>query len=425
MYVTVTYSRNLISARKHQRVKFLSVALFAARAREEQGQRFGWKSSGGTPPHLKDDTVVSETLDEPVAPPAPPRNPLRKVAMIVVLLALVLFVLSIFMERRTPSTTQAQVQAYIVGIAPEVTGRVIDVGVVDNSRVEADQVLFRIDPARYELAVSEAEAALASVGQSIGASTAAVDAAQAKLVQVQADRDNLRDQYARASELVKRGVYSKARFDTAKSAYDQAEAAVAVAEADLAKAREQLGPSGQDNPQLRAALAGLEKARLDLVHTVVRAPSEGVVTNLQLTIGKVVSAGQPAMTFIDAGTIWISAAFKENSLEKVAVGNQADILFDALPGRLYPATVESVGFGVSQGGTDPTTGLPTIKNDSGWVKEAQRFPVRLTIEEAQRPNGGVRYGSQATVIIYTGDNPVTNAWGSLWIRIMSVLTYVN
>jgi multidrug resistance efflux pump len=368
--------------------------------------------------------MVSETLDEPAVPPEP-RNPLRRIALIVVLLALVLFVLSVFMERRTPLTSQAQVQAYIVGIAPEVTGRVVEVGVVDNSRVDADQILFRIDPERYELAVNEAEASLASVGQSMGASTAAVDAAQAKLVTAQVDRDNLREQSARAEEMQKRGVYSKARADTTKSAFGQSEAAVTGAEAELAKAKEQLGPSGNDNPQLRAALAALEKARLDLLRTTVQAPSAGVVTNLQLTIGKVVSAGQPAMTFIDAGTIWIAAAFKENSLENVAVGNRAEVLFDALPGRVFPAQVESVGFGVSQGGTDPNTGLPTIKNDSGWVKEAQRFPVRLIMNEEERPKGGVRYGSQATVVIYTGDNPVTNAWGSLWIRIMSALTYVN
>lgn len=368
--------------------------------------------------------MLSETLHEPASSPAP-RNPLRRIALVVVLLALVLFVLSIFMERRTPSTSQAQVQAYVVGIAPEVTGRVIEVNVIDNSRVEANQVLFRIDPERFELAVSEAEANLASVGQSMGASTAAVDAAQAKLVTAQVDRDNLRVQSARAAELQQQGVYSKARADAAKSAFGQAEAAVSGAEAELAKAKEQLGPSGNDNPQLRAALAALEKARLDLVRTTVRAPSAGVVTNLQLSTGKVVSAAQPAMTFIDAGTIWIAAAFKENSLEKVAVGNRADVLFDALPGRVFPAKVESVGFGVSEGGTDPNTGLPTIRNDSGWVQEAQRFPVRLIMNEEERPKGGVRYGSQATVVIYTGDNPVTNAWGSLWIRIMSVLTYVN
>ncbi|CAH0342537.1 p-hydroxybenzoic acid efflux pump subunit AaeA [Rhizobium sp. CECT 9324] len=371
-----------------------------------------------------DDTVVQERSDQPEVAP-PPANPLRRIALIVVCLALALFILSVFMERRTPSTSQAHVQAYVVGIAAEVTGRIVEVGISDNARVEAGQLLFRIDPQRYELAVSEAEAALASAGQSIGASTATVDSAQAKLVQIRADRDNLRDQYARASELVKRGVYSRARFDAAKSAYDQAEASVSAAEAELAKAKELLGPSGDDNPQLRAALAGLEKARLDLVRTTVRAPSSGVVTNLQLSIGKVVSVGQPAMTFIDAGTIWIAAAFKENSLERVAAGNRAEILFDALPGRVFPATVESVGFGISQGNTDPNTGLPMIRNDSGWVREAQRFPVRLIMDETQRPERGIRYGSQTTVVIFTGDNPFTNAWGSLWIRIMSVLSYVN
>jgi multidrug resistance efflux pump len=122
------------------------------------------------------------------------RNPLRKTALIIVLLALVLFVLSVFMERRTPSTSQAQGQAYVVGIAAEVTGQVIEVNVSDNSWVEADQVLFRIDPDQFQIAVADAEAALELAGQSIGASTAAVDAAQAKLVQVRAERDHMRDE---------------------------------------------------------------------------------------------------------------------------------------------------------------------------------------------------------------------------------------
>jgi len=367
--------------------------------------------------------MVEERPSGPPVTSIVPPNPLRRMALLIVLLALILFVLSIFMERRTPSTTQAQVQAYVVGIAPEVAGRVVEVNVTDNSHVKADQVLFRIDPSRYQISVAGAEAGLAQVGQSIGASTASVDAAQAKLVGAQTDRDNLREQYARASELVARGVYSRARYDTTKSAFDQAESKVQGAQAELDKAQEQLGPAGNDNPQLKEALAALQRAQLDLERTTIRAPSDGVVTNLQLSIGKVVTAGQPAMTFIDVGTIWISAAFKENSLEKVAVGNRADILFDALPGKLFSAKVESVGLGVSQGATDPGTGLPTIRNDSGWVKEAQRFPVRLTM--VTQPKTGVRYGSQASVVIYTGENPVTNALGTLWIRIMSVLTYVG
>jgi multidrug resistance efflux pump len=343
--------------------------------------------------------------------------------VVITLLAVVLFVLSVFMERRTPSTSQAHVQAYVVGIASEVAGRVIEVNVTDNSLVEPEQVLFRIDPTRYEIAVAEAEATLARVGQTIGASTAQVDAVQARLVEAQANRDNASEQMGRVSELTKRGVYAEVKLDEATLVFEQAEAAVKGAEADLLAAQEDLGPAGNDNPQLKEALAALERAQLDLLRTTVRAPSGGVVTNLQLSIGKVVSVGQSAMTFIDAGTVWIAAAFKENSLENVAVGNRAEILFDALPGKLFPATVESVGFGISQNDTDPNTGLPKIRNDSGWVQEAQRFPVRLTLDDG-RPKG-VRYGSQVTAVIYTGDNPVTNALGALRIRIMALLTYVN
>jgi len=351
------------------------------------------------------------------------RNPLRRVALAVLLLACLLFVVAVFMERRTPSSSQATVSAYVVGIAPEVTGRVIEVGVADNSGVKPGQVLFRIDPQQYQLAVAEAEARLARVGQTIGASTASVDAVQARLVEARAIRDNVQEQANRAMELVKRGVYAKAKYDEAKAAVDQANASVVAAEADLKQAQEELGPAGADNPQLKEALAALERAQLDLLRTTVLAPAEGVVTNLQLSVGGVVGAGQSAMTFIDVGTVWITAAFKENSLENVAAGNRADVLFDLLPGQVFGATVESVGMGVAQGSVDPKTGLPKISTESGWVRTPQSFPVRLILDEG-RPKG-VRYGSQANVVIYTGDNPVTNAIGRIWIRVLSVLTYVS
>ncbi len=188
--------------------------------------------------------------------------------------------------------------------------------------------------------------------------------------------------------------------------------------------RNSWGPAGKDNPQIKEALAALERAQIDLLRTTVRAPSTGVVTNLQLAVGNVLNTGQTAMTFIDVGTTWIAAAFKENSLENIATGNSADIIFDVLPGRLFTGKVESVGFGVSQGTTDPGSGLPIIRSDSGWLREPQRFRVRLLLDEGQRPQGA-RYGSQATVVVYTGNNIFTNAVGALWIRILTVLSYVR
>jgi multidrug resistance efflux pump len=374
---------------------------------------------------MTDDKAAPDTpaAVEPAPAQRPPKNPLRRTALVVVAIAALLFALSVAMERLTPSSSQAVVQAYVVRMASEVTGRVIEVGVTDNARVTAGQVLFRIDPQPYEIAVAEAEARLERIGQTLGASTQAVESAQARLVKAQADRQNVRAQAERARTLVERGVYARAKIDEANAALGVSDATVTGAEADLAKAREELGPQGNDNPQFKEALAALERARLNLLHTTVLAPSDGVVTNLQLGVGQVVGTGQAALTFIDAGTIWVAAAYKENSLEHVAPGDEAEVVLDSLPGTVFAMRVESVGWGVSQGGVDPATGLPSIRNQSGWVREPQRFPVRLVFKDP--PPRGIRYGSQVNVVIYTGGNPVMNAVGHVWIRLISALTYVS
>ncbi len=366
-----------------------------------------------------DHTPPAET---PVASPTPPPNPLRRIALVVVLVTATLFVLSILMERSTPSTSQAVVQGYVVQMASEVGGRVVEIAVLDNARVTAGQLLFRIDPQPYKIAVAEAEARLEQTGQALGANTASVDAAQAQAVSARAQRDNVREQARRVMQLVERGVYARARLDEATASLNSAEAAVAKAQADLQRARQELGPTGTDNPQFKQALAQLEKARLDLVRTDIKAPADGVITNLQLAVGQVVSPGQSALTFIDTGIVWVSAAFKENSLEHVQADDPAELVFDLLPGRVFKARVESVGWGVAQEGSS-TSALPSVRNQSGWVRDPQRFPVRLVMTEPY-PRG-LRYGSQANAVIYTGDNPLANLLGAVTARLVALLTYVN
>jgi len=351
-------------------------------------------------------------------------NPLRRAALVVVAVTILLFALSIVMERLTPSSSQAVVQAYVVRMAPEVAGRVIGVDVADNARVDAGQVLFRIDPRPFELAVAEAQAQVEQIGQTLGASTAAVESAQARVVKETAELENVRAQTERVFELVKRGVYPAAKADTARAAQDAARAALTGSQADLAKAREELGPKGADNPQLKAALATLERARLNLFYTTVKAPADGLVSNLQLATGQFIGAGQAALTFIDLSTVWVSAEFKENSLEYMSASDRAELVFDSLPGAVFKAHVESIGWGVSQNSVDPNTGLPTIKNATGWVRDPQRFPVRLIVDDPP-PRGSVRVGSQVNVVVYAGNNPVTDALGAVWIRVISILTYAS
>ena len=373
------------------------------------------------------DKIAAEELTPPFKPAraeTDTANPLRRAALIVVAVTILLFALSIVMERFTPSSSQAVVQAYVVRMAPEVAGRVIGVDVADNDRVEAGQVLFRIDSRPFELAVAEAQAKVEQIGQTLGASTAAVDSAQARVVDATAKFENALAQSERVLELVRRGVYPMAKADTARAVQDSARAAVTASQADLVKAREELGPKGADNPQLKEALAALERARLNLLYTTVKAPDAGVVSNLQLATGQFVAAGQAALTFIETSTVWVSAMFKENSLEYMSPSDRAELVFDSLPGAVFKAHVENIGWGVSQNSVDPNTGLPTIKNDSGWVREPQRFPVRLIADEIP-PRGTVRFGSQVNVVVYSGNNPVVNALGAAWIRIVSILTYAS
>jgi multidrug resistance efflux pump len=244
------------------------------------------------------------------------------------------------------------------------------------------------------------------------------------LIEVRAQRDNTVEQAKRVLELVEKGVYAKARADRAKAEIEAAEASVREAEAELEKAKEQLGPDGAENPELREAVAAVEKAKLDLIRTKIVAPSDGVVTNLQLTLGQFAGVGQAILTFIDARDVWFSANFRENSLESIAPDAPVEIVLDVFPGRVFDGKVENVGWGVSQGSVDPITGLPKITAPMGLTRTPQRFPVRINLDQKDYVPG-MRLGSQANVIVYASGNPITNLIGALWIRLIALLTYVS
>jgi multidrug resistance efflux pump len=171
-------------------------------------------------------------------------------------------------------------------------------------------------------------------------------------------------------------------------------------------------------------MATLERSKRDLLDTVVRAPSAGVITNLQLADGQFVSVGQAVLTFVDSEIIWIESQLRENSLEYLKPGNAADVVLDVHPGRVYPARVESVGWGVNSRNINPSTGLLEVKNDKGWVRETQRFAVRVQFDPESRPQG-IRIGSQANVVVYTGKCWLTDFIGRLWILLVSYLTYLS
>jgi multidrug resistance efflux pump len=128
------------------------------------------------------------------------------------------------------------------------------------------------------------------------------------------------------------------------------------------------------------------------------------------------------MTYIDIRETWIEAAFRENSLENIKIGDPAEIVLDIQPGRVIPGKVSALGYGVGNRSTDARTGLPSPRTQSGWIRSPQPMPVRIEFDKEIRP---LRVGSQASVMIFPSDNMIMNSIGRLRMKILALLTYVH
>jgi multidrug resistance efflux pump len=331
-------------------------------------------------------------------------DPVRKWTLIVLGICVVLMFWYLRSDRVTPFTNQARVHALVVPIAAEVSGTVADVFVKNNEYVSAGQELFRIDADKYQLAVETAQANMQSARQATGASTANVEA-------------------ARASVAAARAGMVRAELEQAESALSVAQSQLVASQANLEKAIQDLGEAGDENSRILQAQAALDQAELDLARTTVRAPDDGLLSDVRVDKGNFAGAGAPLMTFIAIHNIWVQADFTENNLGHIDPGDRVEIVFDSLPGRVISGRVRNTGFGVAVNSA-PLGNLPTIDNDRQWLRDAQRFPVQVAFqlqESDKRLN--IRVGSQASVIVYTGNNWLFNFVGRIYIRVASLLTY--
>ena len=352
-------------------------------------------------------------------------DPVRRLTLIVVGVIAVLFVWYVAADRYAPWTDEGRVQGYIVPIVAEVSGRVLEVNVDHDQLVKTGEALLHIDPRDYEIAVRRAQAALDTAGQQVGASAAGVKSAAAKVSDNRARLRNAQQDFDRVENIFKQdsGAVSNAQRVKAREALAQAEAQVSLAEAELQRAKEQLGSEGDDNPALQSAVAALEQAQIDLKRTTIYAPGLGLITNLKIDVGHYASAGTAVMTFVSGTDVWIQANMRENSIGHVKPGNEVELVLDVAPGKIFKGVVKSVGVGVSQGSGESLGQLQTIETTSGWLRDAQRFAVIIDFADDEA-YGLRRVGGQVDVQIYTGDHAILNALGWLWIRLLSMLSFV-
>jgi multidrug resistance efflux pump len=271
-----------------------------------------------------------------------------------------------------PWTRNGRVRANVVQVAPDVAGMVANVAVHDNQFVAAGTLLFSVDKARFELALEQSEAAVAT--QRIAISNQRITLAQAQREsQRNSDLGDLISLEAREQ--------SRLKVDQAKGALRAAEAA------------------------LRQAQAALNASTLNLERTQVRAPTAGLVTNLDLRQGAYASAGHPVMALVDAGSIYVEGYFEENKLARIHQGDRVRVT--PMGGPALEGTVESIVAGIADRDRSTSANLlPSVNPTFNWVRLAQRVPVRVKLDQT---SSGTRLVAGQTVTVEILETARTSA----------------
>jgi membrane fusion protein (multidrug efflux system) len=282
---------------------------------------------------------------------------------------------------RYATTNDAYVQADVLSVSTDVGGIVTAIPVHEGQRVAAGDVLFRLDPDKFQIAVDQARANLAETELNLNSLKADYLRAQqqvmAQAAQVQLDQTN----YERQAILVKNNTISQQQFDETRFKLAADQASLAAAQAQMQSTLARLGGNADaavtDMPTYKQAAAQLAEAQREAEHAVVRAPFNGVVTQVsKLQPGQFLTAGTAAFGLVSTDHVWIEAQPKETDLTHARDGDPATVTVDAYPGHTWTGRVQSIAPATDQ----QFSVLPAQNSSGNWVKVVQRLPVRIAIQ---------------------------------------------
>lgn len=331
------------------------------------------------------DAVAGEPLPEPQERARTGREKLRLPLMLAIVAVVLLGGLFFYLHGgRYESTDNAYLQSGLVAVSANVSGQVVAVEVRENQQVRPGDVLFRIDPASYEAAVHEAEAALATARTQVQTQRASYREGESEIRAAQDQLAYSSGESARQKALLAEGISSRNQYDQARLAEQTARHGINTAqqrnEGVAAALSGDVNAPADRQPAVQQAQAALDRARLNLGYTVVRAAQAGIVTKVnQVQVGTYVTASRPVFTLV-GHHLWVEANFKEDQLSYMRIGQRATLKVDAFPdlklsGRL---TTFSPGTGSS------FALLPAENATGNWVKVVQRLPVQFEIDSLPR-----------------------------------------
>lgn len=342
-----------------------------------------------------DETTTAEVEParaRPSARPAPRKLVKWGIAAVVLLAAIVAGVFYWIQSQHYVTTENAYVNANRIDIAAQVSGPIVAIHVRDQQTVKKGELLVEIDPRPYQIAVDSAQAQLELAYQTTSQESAAVAGARAQVTQRQAELRNAQSNERRVRDLIERKLISQQSAEAMITEAETAQAAVHAADANLQQALSALGEAGKRNATVRAAIARLDQAKLDLEYTRIFAPASGLIANFGLRPGSSVQTGIVLFAIISDEEYWVDANFKETELDQIRSGQRATVRLDMYRDHEFQGVVESV----SAGSGTAFSLLPAQNATGNWVKVTQRVPVRVRVVNPD-PDYPLRIGTTAKV----------------------------
>jgi membrane fusion protein, multidrug efflux system len=318
--------------------------------------------------------------------------------------AILLTALTIWRIDARPRTDDAYLEADVVHMAPEVSGRIVELAVRDNQTVHRGDVLFRIDQVPFQLRVDQAqatvrglEAKLGVTSDQVAAQTSTADTASRGIATAEAQLALASSTLARMQPLLPSGYVTAEQVDQARTAKRTAEIAVQQARLQAQSARDAISSPKPVAEELEAARAALAMAERDLRLSVVRAPCDGRITALDIAAGEFGVTGKPLFTIIDTENWYAVGNFRETELMGIKPGQRALVYVMQAPQTPVQGAVESIGGGVRTDEGENILGMPFVPRTLNWVRIAQRFPVRVLLKDP--PPSLMRIGASVAIVI--------------------------
>jgi multidrug efflux system membrane fusion protein len=353
----------------------------------------------------------------------------KRIGLAIILGAVAVIFAAFWVYDNRPQTDDATLRANFIGIAPHASGHIVELNVKDNQFVKEGDLLFVIDPRPYEDAVALAKAQLVLARKQVSAAEKALKTADAAIARAEAQQaaseatvrraeaefKNADDHLKRVEPLLEkeftttdqveaartRQIIAAAAVEEAQKGLAAAVAGVAQAKAERQRAEDAIGQEGDFNGHIAAAEAQLREAELNLAYCRVKAPFSGRIVNFNISQGQFARAGVDVFTLVDTRTWYVVANFRETQLKHIQEGSPAEIYLQFKGGKRFAGKVVGLAWAVVPEDGSSAMGLPNVPRNLDWVRLAQRFPVRVQVEN---PDDSFRVGASAVVTV-TGPAP--------------------